>query len=145
MRAFRPAAGRTSCCSHPRTIEGLPVSLTWPEWSPDGRYFVYIQQSGPTGASVWVKPASGAGQAQMIVKPETPTGKIAFARISPDGKWLAYSADDGGREEVYVTSFPKWQRSLADYARGWNSFRYGEAMEKRSTTSGTIPISMLWK
>jgi hypothetical protein len=49
----------------------------------------------------------------MIVKPETPTGKIAFSRISPDGKWLAYSADDGGREEVYVTSFPngngRWQ------------------------------------
>jgi serine/threonine protein kinase/Tol biopolymer transport system component len=105
--------GKDELLLSPENDRGLPVSLTWPEWSPDGRYFLYIQQSGPTGASVWVKPASGGGQAQMIVKPETPTGKIAFARISPDGKWLAYSADDGGREEVYVTSFPngngRWQ------------------------------------
>jgi dipeptidyl aminopeptidase/acylaminoacyl peptidase len=74
---------------------------------------MYIQQSGPSGASLWVVPTSPGGQAQMIVKPETPTGKVTTARISPDGKWLAYGADDGGREEVYVTSFPsghgRWQ------------------------------------
>jgi eukaryotic-like serine/threonine-protein kinase len=74
---------------------------------------MYIQQSGPSGAAVWVKPTSGDGQAQLIVKPETPTGKVTNARISSDSKWLAYSADDGGREEVYVTSFPsgngRWQ------------------------------------
>jgi Tol biopolymer transport system component len=97
----------------PRDDRGLPVSMLWPEWSPDGHYLMYIQQSGPVGASVWVTPTSPGGQAQMIVKPETPTGKVATARISPDGKWLAYSADDGGREEVYVTSFPsgngRWQ------------------------------------
>ena len=35
--------------------------------------------------------------------------------ISPDGKWLAWSGDDSGRWEVYVTAFPnggrKWQIS----------------------------------
>jgi protease II len=38
-------------------------------------------------------------------------------RISPDGRWLAYSFNDGSREEVYVTSFPsgegRWQISRA--------------------------------
>ena len=37
-------------------------------------------------------------------------------RISPDGKWLAYSSDESGRNEVYVRPFPdvnkgKWQVS----------------------------------
>jgi len=35
--------------------------------------------------------------------------------FSPDGKWVAYSSNESGRWEVYVTSFPdahgKWQVS----------------------------------
>ena len=26
--------------------------------------------------------------------------------FSPDGKWIAYNADESGRDEVYVTAFP---------------------------------------
>jgi eukaryotic-like serine/threonine-protein kinase len=37
------------------------------------------------------------------------------ARVSPDGRWMAYSSDESGREEVYVQPFPsldrKWQIS----------------------------------
>jgi eukaryotic-like serine/threonine-protein kinase len=94
---------------------GIPVSLFWPQWSPDGRYLVYMQQSGPTGASVWAIPTSGEAKPQLLIKPESSSGKVTFVRISPDGRWLAYSANDGGREEVYVTSFPnsngRWQIS----------------------------------
>jgi len=36
-----------------------------------------------------------------------------WGRLSPDGKWLAYSSDESSRVEVYVTTFPnpggKWQ------------------------------------
>jgi Tol biopolymer transport system component len=45
------------------------------------------------------------------------------ARFSPDGKWVAYSSNESGRWEIYVTSFPeahgKWQVSNAggDQAR----------------------------
>jgi dipeptidyl aminopeptidase/acylaminoacyl peptidase len=27
-------------------------------------------------------------------------------KISPDGKWLAYTSDESGRQEVYVSAFP---------------------------------------
>jgi len=37
-------------------------------------------------------------------------------RISPDGRWLAYSSNESGRDEVYVQPFPslegKWQVSI---------------------------------
>ena len=37
--------------------------------------------------------------------------------LSPDGRWIAYSSDESGREEIYVRSFPnpsgKWKISLA--------------------------------
>jgi Tol biopolymer transport system component len=36
-------------------------------------------------------------------------------RLSPDGRWVAYSSTESGREEVYVTHFPsgqgRWQVS----------------------------------
>ena len=92
-----------------------PVSLTWPQWSPDGHYLVYMQQAGPTGSTVWAMPTSGDKKPQLVIKPESPTGKVTFFRFSPDGHWLAYSSVDGAREDVYVTSFPsgngRWQIS----------------------------------
>ena len=37
------------------------------------------------------------------------------AELSPDGRWLAYSTDESGRMELYVSDFPnlerKWQLS----------------------------------
>ena len=35
----------------------------------------------------------------------TPFGEQA-ATISPDGRWMAYSSDETGRDEVYVRPFP---------------------------------------
>jgi eukaryotic-like serine/threonine-protein kinase len=94
---------------------GAPITLSWPRWSPDGRYLLYLQQSGPTGASVWAMPISGEAKPQLLVKPESASGKVTFARLAPDSRWLAYSANEGGREEIYVTSFPsgngRWQVS----------------------------------
>ncbi|MGA8491000.1 MAG: hypothetical protein WB711_11285 [Terriglobales bacterium] len=48
------------------------------------------------------------------------------AVFSPDGKWIAYTSDDSGRSEVFVTSFPrpvgKWQVSLdGGQTPQWNS------------------------
>jgi len=33
-----------------------------------------------------------------------------FPEFSPDGRWLAYTSDESGREEVYVRSFPGKER-----------------------------------
>ena len=98
-----------------KDAEGAPSSLLWPQWTPDGRYLVFLEQSGPTGAAIWAMPTSGEKKPFVLVKPESPSGKIIHVRLSPDGHWLAYSAIEGYREEVYVTSFPegngRWQIS----------------------------------
>jgi Tol biopolymer transport system component len=52
-----------------------------------------------------------AGDRRPIGVLQTPSSEND-ARCSPDGRWLAYSSDESGRAEVYVTSFPtpggKW-------------------------------------
>ena len=92
-----------------------PITLTWPEWSSDGRYLVFQKSSGPSGGSVWALPTTGEKKPFPLVQSQSQQGTIVFSRLSPDGKWLVYSSTESGREEVYVTPFPsgngRWQIS----------------------------------
>jgi Tol biopolymer transport system component len=40
------------------------------------------------------------------------SGNIAGASLSPDGRWLAYDADESGKREVVVVSFPEGTRKV---------------------------------
>jgi Tol biopolymer transport system component len=97
------------------TNASTPVSLLSPQWSPDGRYLVHMEQSGPTGAGVWALPLTGEKKPFAVVQPQTPQSRVIQYRLSPNGRWLAYSSTESGREEVYVTHFPsgegRWQVS----------------------------------
>jgi Tol biopolymer transport system component len=48
-------------------------------------------------------------------------GVVDEPEFSPDGRWVAYNADDSGRHEVYVKAFPpsddRWQISTAGGAQ----------------------------
>jgi dipeptidyl aminopeptidase/acylaminoacyl peptidase len=81
--------------------------------SPDGRYLVFERYARPgRNLDLWVRPLAGEGKATpFLAAPFSETE----ARFAPDGRWLAYTSDESGRTEVYVTSFPghegKWQIS----------------------------------
>ena len=96
-------------------LSGVARTLLSPEWSPDGGYLLHMAQSGPTNAGVWALPMTGGKKAFAIVQPPSPQARIVQFRLSPDGRWLAYSSTESGREEVYVTHFPsgagRWQVS----------------------------------
>jgi Tol biopolymer transport system component len=82
------------------------------DWSRDGRYVFYDVGSTSTRQDVWVLPMTGERKPFPFL-----TGPYdeVHARISPDGRWVAYTSDESGRAEVYVQSFPepggKWQVS----------------------------------
>jgi Tol biopolymer transport system component len=80
------------------TIQSFPQS-----WSRDGLIaFMSIEQK--TNSDIWLVPASGEQKPWVFL--QTPANET-HARISPDGRWLAYDSDENGRPEVYVTTFPK--------------------------------------
>jgi serine/threonine-protein kinase len=91
--------------------------LLAPQWSPDGRYLLHTEQSGPTGIGIWALPTAGERKPVPIVQPQSPQARIIQYQLSPDGRWLAYTSTESGREEVYVTHFPsgagRWQVSQA--------------------------------
>jgi Tol biopolymer transport system component len=73
------------------------------DWSPDGRYLLYQEQSPDTLGDLWLLPASGDRKPIPYLK--TPFQE-ANAQFSPDGKWVVYTSNESGRDEVYVQSFP---------------------------------------
>lgn len=87
----------------------LPSSV-----SPDGRYLVFWRGmgAGRSDSDLRILDLEEGGEPVDLLASEF---EEPFATISPDGRWFAYSSDESGRFEVYVTSFPapgrKWQVS----------------------------------
>ena len=65
-------------------------------WSPDGQHVAFWSRD------IWVLELD-TGQAQPFVQT---SAREAYPAFSPDGRWLAFTSDESGREEVYVQPFP---------------------------------------
>jgi serine/threonine-protein kinase len=69
------------------------------QWTPDGRFIIFRR----SGFTVWAMPLGS--NAKPIKLFDTPYVKDEV-HVSPDGRWVAYHADESGRWEVYVARFP---------------------------------------
>jgi eukaryotic-like serine/threonine-protein kinase len=84
--------------------------------SPDQRFLVYMRVAtdGRTATDIYALPLSGERKPFSVVQNGSNNGQ---PRVSPDGTWMAYSSNESGRFEVYVTGFPgggaKWQVSAS--------------------------------
>jgi dipeptidyl aminopeptidase/acylaminoacyl peptidase len=85
-------------------------------WSADGRLVLFARGNAVTLSSVrdiWVLPLGGDRKAYPLLVSKA---FKASARLSPDGRWLAYSTDESGKRQIVVQPFPavadgKWQVS----------------------------------
>ena len=79
------------------------------DWSRDGKYLIYSRGLVGGISEIWVLPLEGERKPWQVL----PRG--SDARLSPDGRWLAYSSRESGVAEVYVMAFRggqgKWQVS----------------------------------
>lgn len=90
-----------------KSINDDPTGDKYPtSWSRDGKTIMFTR-----GQRLW-----------LMSYPELKTrvffdgsGSTKSGQFSPDGKWVAYSSNESGRWEIYVTSYPdakgKWQVS----------------------------------
>jgi len=82
------------------------------DWSRDGRYLIEEVVDPRTNNDVWVLPIFGDRKPFPYINTEF---RELNAKLSPDGRFLAYVSDESKRNEVYVQTFPehggKWQIS----------------------------------
>ena len=96
-------------------------------WSPDGKFLIYAVFSPLTRGDIWLLPLYGERKPQPLF--QTKAGE-RFARVSPDGNWLAYQSDESGANEIYVTQFPQPARSWRiSTSGGVNPFWRGDGKE----------------
>jgi hypothetical protein len=99
--------------SHP----ARPGALA-PQLELDGKDLLYIRQEGPTGSTIVSIPASGVGQERLVVAPGSAQSNIIDFRLSPNGRWLAYTSNESGHLQVCLVAYPnskagKWQVSTS--------------------------------
>lgn len=92
-------------------------------WTPDGRYIIYVKRGVKTRLDLY---AVALDEKKEILLLNSPFEERSPA-ISPDGKWLAYHADDTGGLEVYVQSFSP-------------DAKLGSDRKRISTTGGRMPV-----
>ena len=89
------------------------------DWSADGHYLFEETNAGTpkTLNDIWVTPMSPGGgdrKPHPYLRTEFAEG---LAKLSSNGKWLAYRSDETKRNEIYVMTFPnpggKWQISTS--------------------------------
>ena len=72
-------------------------------WSPDGQSLLYISlAAGSNVQDLWILPLAGQ---QRVPRPFCQTAAFSEgvgAQFSPDGRWIAFTSDESGRQEVYV-------------------------------------------
>ena len=73
------------------------------DWSPDGRHLLFSRWNAESDLDLWMVPLTEAARPVPILA--TPANERQ-ARISPDGRWIAYTSDESGALEVYVQELP---------------------------------------
>lgn len=84
------------------------------DWSRDGRYLMVERADAKTLSDIWVHPQFGDKKPFAYLQSEF---RETQAKLSPDGRWLAYRSDESKGSEIFMVSFPmpgaKWRISTS--------------------------------
>jgi Tol biopolymer transport system component len=88
------------------------------DWSRDGRFLLFSVLDAKTQSDLWVLPMAPSNGSTDARKP-FPIVQTSFdetqGQFSPDGRRIAYTSNESGRDEVYARPFSdaggKWQVS----------------------------------
>ena len=81
-------------------------------WSADGRFVLFSSFDEKTRMNLWLLPMFGDRTPIPLL---TGASDDDQPRVSPDGRWFAYTSNESGSYEVWVATFPtptqKWRVS----------------------------------
>ena len=121
-------------------LTNTPNSQATPDWSPDGKFVLFQQTSREANLDLWY--VSMTGDRKGVPYLQT-THQESRGRFSPDGKWVAYTSNQSGRQEIWVAAFPSpTTNQQVSFGGGENSVwrRDGKELYYRSAQGNLMAI-----
>ncbi len=100
------------------------------DWTRDGRSLIGTDLRGEMG--IYVVPLGG-GEAQRIVA--APGGQYGGS-LDPSGRLLAYTSLETGVDEIFVSTYPRGRRQMADLDRRRTDAGLGSRRQERPLRQG---------
>lgn len=89
------------------TLASFDYHLHVESVSPDGNHvFVTVRPPG-VSTDIWVYDVKAKESRPVVESPYSENG----GDLSPDGRWIVYSSDAGGSDQIYLNRFPEMDRS----------------------------------
>jgi Tol biopolymer transport system component/predicted Ser/Thr protein kinase len=85
-----------------KAVLEMPGSETPFDVSPDGRTLLFAEAGMQRGWEIWLLPLDGKRDPVRFRRAQP--FSLNEPRFSPDGRWIAYSSDESGNSEIYVTA-----------------------------------------
>ncbi len=90
----------------------IPVPV---DWSHDGRFLIYDEIDPKAKDDIWLLPVTGERQPVPLL-PQAEFNQN-LGQFSPDDRWVAYTSNESGMDQIYVQPFPvsgpKWMVSTS--------------------------------
>jgi Tol biopolymer transport system component/predicted Ser/Thr protein kinase len=90
-------------------------------WSRDGRFLLYTLADPKMKKDIWVLSMESDHQRTRLLGTEFNESQAQF---SPDSRWIAYTSDASGGNEVYVRAFPDAKEDFVISKGGGSSPRW---------------------
>jgi serine/threonine-protein kinase len=111
---------------------GVTESESPASTSEEGELLVFTRVSMESLSDIWVVPLSGGEPEPFAVKRFDET----HPSFSPDGKWIAYTSDESGRDEVYVRAWPPGGAKVQVSVEGGTGARFSRDRKKLFFSDG---------
>jgi Tol biopolymer transport system component len=100
-------------------VSGETHDTNLSDWSRDGRYLLFsaTPKTGGVKPQVWLYDFQEKKARALL----TDTFAQEGAKLSPDGRWLAYTSTETGTREIFLRPFPALDRKWLVSARGGES------------------------
>jgi Tol biopolymer transport system component len=105
-----------------QAIVSSPDNERVSDWSSDGRRILYSVMTADNGFDIWYAEFSG-GDWKLMPFLQTRSHEYG-AKLSPDGRYIAYVSDETGRDEIYVRPFPAGTRKWPISTNGGRQVRW---------------------
>jgi dipeptidyl aminopeptidase/acylaminoacyl peptidase len=119
---------------NPTVLATRPGTQFASDWLRDGSALLVTEETGDKH-DILVQPADGSTPWSYAATSADETA----ARVSPDGRWVAYTSDESGHQEVYLDAYPRpWRRVTVSRNGGAHPVWRGDGRELYYWNDGAL-------